>query len=918
MAKQLTGQRFVYKIHSDRLRRNKWKLILPLDEARRNDEVISLADSQVLRWIDEFNGVSDADEHAKRIKSKIRHLKKQPTSIQNKRQIRQLYKDLDAVLFKPDYLCLVIDKTKDYWRACKGFTINGVKYKRLLGTNGGIKNSTIVFVSDKVVDMLQEKINNNRNEDVKLVTAKLEAYKALACSASTPVSMPHGVLVVPDCETSFLSDTIYITDEYDGEPVCEFQKNHEVVIDATDGCGIILPSLAERWSEELKLDYVISGANSRNSWEKGMLYTFDFVDFAEKEAGSYIVKDAWGDEVDVRNVELVLTTSMLKLWDSYDSCNSYLESSIGNGYTFCITKVCPKELESVRTTNYQFIQSLNMTDKDIDDLIQPTIDEIKDVLSRDRFKTILYLKGIGLCEGNVMKCEDDFAKALMIDERMLNDPFVRKSVYNLIRNRIDEAKVGVLNVHGNYSMASGDLYALCQSMFGLPVSGLLRPGEIYNRYWIDKNVPEVLCFRAPMTCHNNILRKKLNYSDEAAYWFRHMKTCTIFNAWDTSMSALNGMDFDGDLVMLTDNPVLMRCHEQLPALMCAQRKAEKRISSEEDFIQSNIDSFGNEIGQTTNWITSMFEVQSRFDKESEEYKTLAYRIMCGQLYQQNAIDKAKGIICKPMPREWHDRHSVNIIEDENKKRFYRSVVAERKPYFMRYVYPDLKKQYNQYLKNTDKNCLREFSMTVNELRNIPEIERTERQSDFLKYYEYRMPVGMGDCIMNKICRRFENEFDGIVSRYSAFSEFDYGIMKSDVEYSPNQFSAIKKLYTEYNKRVQNYIVYSGIDRVDEAEQEVTLNQMSEEFRRECELICTNEETLCDIVLDLCYLRDSSKSFAWSMCGETIIHNLLKKNGNTVEFPILDDSGEIEYHGNNFSVASVRVWDIEVLEMEEDS
>lgn len=918
MAKQLTGQRFVYKIHSSRLRRNKWNLILPLDEARRNEEVISLADSQVLRWIDEFNGVLDADENAKRIKREIRFLKKQTNSIQNKRRIRQLYKDLDAVLFKPDYLCLVIDKIKDYWRACKGFSINGVKYKRLLGTNGGIKNSTIVFVSDKVVDMLQEKINNNRNKDVKLVTAKLEAYKALACSASTPVSMPHGVLVVPDCETSFLSDVIYITDEYDGEPVSEFQKDHEIVLDATDGCGMILPSLAERWSEELKLDYVISGANSRNSWEKGMLYTFDFVDFAEKIAGSYIVKDAWGNEVDVRDVELVLTTSMLKLWDSYDSCDAYLESSIENGYTFCITKVCPKELESIRTTNYQFIQSLNMTDKDIDDLIQPTIDEIKDVLSRDRFKTILYLKGIGLNESNILKCEDDFAKALMIDELMLNDPFVRKSVYNLIRNRIDEAKVGVLNVHGNYSMASGDLYALCQSMFGLPISGLLRPGEIYNKYWIDENVPEVLCFRAPMTCHNNILRKKLSYSEEASYWFRYMKTCTIFNAWDTSMNALNGCDFDGDLVMLTDNAVLMRCHEQLPALMCAQRKAEKRISSEDDFIQSNIDSFGNEIGQTTNWITSMFEVQSKFDKESEEYKTLAYRIMCGQLYQQNSIDKAKGIICKPMPREWHDRHSVNIIEDEDKRRFYRSVVAERKPYFMRYIYPDLKKQYNQYLKNTDKNCLREFSMTVNELKDIPEAQRSDRQSDFLKYYEYRMPVGTGDCIMNKICWRFEKEFDDVIARYSAASEFDYRIMKSNTEYSPAQFAAIKKLYIEYGKRIQNYIIYSENDRIDKAEQDFTLSQMNEEFRQECEVISPNEETLCDIILDLCYQRDSSKSFAWNMCGETIIHNLLKKNGNVFEFPILDEAGEIEYQGNKFSVASIKIWDITVLETEEDS
>ena len=87
--------------------------------------------------------------------------------------------------------------------------------------------------------------------------------------------------------------------------------------------------------------------------------------------------------------------------------------------------------------------------------------------------------------------------------------------------------------------------------------------------------------------------------------------------------------------MLTDNPVLVRRHNVQPALMCAQRRAEKKIPTEQDVIQSNIDSFGNEIGRTTNWITSMFELQSHFEESSIEYKILDYRIKCGQLYQQN-------------------------------------------------------------------------------------------------------------------------------------------------------------------------------------------------------------------------------------------------------------------------------------------
>lgn len=624
-------QKYILKLHSERLRKSKWNLTLPLEEARRNDEVISLADSLMLRWIDELNGIKDADQKARDVKMQIRALRKEPNSIQNKRTIRRLYAELDAIQYKPDYLCLIIDKEKDYYRACKGFSINGMKYSRLLGTNGGIKNSTIVFVSERLADELKRRVENDRNPEKALVTAKLEAYKALTCSASIPVSLPHGILVVPDAFTKYHADIVSLTDEYDGEPVMEAKIDEEIEMDATDGFGIMLPSLAERWSKELGLDYIVGGVNTRFSFEKGMVFTFDFMEFAEKVAGSYVVKDAWGNEVDIRNVELIMTTSMVKLWDSYESCDDYVNSSVINGYTFGIAKTCPKELEHERNLNYQFIQSYDLDDDDIDELIAPTMDEIRDILNGDWRKTILYLKGSGLSAKNVVSAEDDFAKAMMIDSRMLDDPFVQSSIYQLIRNRINEAKVGVLKVHGNYSIVSGDPYLLCQSIFGLELTGLLGAGEIYNGYWADRESDKLACYRAPMTCHNNIRLVTPVRREDARHWYRYMSTATIFNAWDTASAALNGCDFDGDLVMLTDNKVLVSKLEVLPALMCAQRKAEKRISTEEDFIRSNIESFGNEIGQTTNWITSMFEVRSRFPRGSEEYNVLSYRIRCGQL-----------------------------------------------------------------------------------------------------------------------------------------------------------------------------------------------------------------------------------------------------------------------------------------------
>ena len=909
ISKQLVCQKYIYKIHSSRLRKEGWDLSLSLEEAHRNDEIIALADSLILRWIDELNGIEGADERAREIKTEIRSLRKGDGGIKTRRKIKALYEELDNLQFKPDYMSLIIDRNSDYYRACKGFSVNGVRYKRLLGTNGGIKNSTIVFVSERLHGELSRRIENGRNPDKELVTAKLEAYKALTCSASIPVSMPHGVLIVNDAETEFFDDILYLTDEDGGEPVMERRPHEHIKLDATDGCGMMLPSLAKRWGDELELGYTPSGLNSRMSFEKGMVYTFDFIDFAEKVAADYLVKDAWGDTVDVRDVELVLTTSMVKLWDSYRSCDDYINTSISNGYTFSVTKVCPENLESERNLNYQFIQSYDLSDAEIEELARPTMDEIRDVLGGDWRKTLLFLRGSDIKPENVLRVSNDYIKAIMVDRRMLDDPYVQSSIYRLIKNRINDAKIGVLKVHGNYSIISGDPYLLCQSMFGIKLTGLLKAGEIYNRYWADAGAEKLACFRAPMSCHNNIRIVRPVSNDEASYWYRYMTTCTIFNAWDTSLSALNGADCDGDMVLLTDNRILVEKCRQLPTLMCAQRNASKSIPEEEDFVRSNIDSFGNDIGKTTNHITAMFDTQSFFPFWSKEYETLGYRIMCGQLYQQNEIDKAKGIICNPMPRSWYDRHALGNIKDESTRIFYKDILSSKKPYFMRYIYPSLMKEYNDYIKNSNKNSLRRFGMTIEQLYDLDYCKQTEAQAEFLKFYEMMMPVSNGNCVMNRICRMIEDEFDGYIKKHNASTKFDYRILKSGAEYSRKQFHDVSRLYEDYNRRVQTYCIIAGYEKVMEWESSAKLRNMDIEFRRQCDQVCPNRYTLCDIILDLCYRRGSTKRFSWSMCGATIIDSLLEKNNHIISFPVLDPDGDIEFGGKVFRLENINTLEV---------
>lgn len=865
-----------------------------------------MASSQILRWIDELNGIYDGDVKARAIREEIDALKKAPNTGESRREMRKLYAQLDKVQFKEDYINIIMDRKSDYKRLCKGFKINGIPYRRLLGTNNGIKNSTIVFVSERLHDELFRRIENGRDKNKKLNPAKLEAYRALTCSASIPVSMPYGVLVVDEYKTEFLSDVIYLANQDDGEPIMEERKNELVKLNACDGFGLMCPALAERWSTEIGLDYVMAGANTRMAFNKGMVFTFDFHKFAKEVAGSYMVKDAWGFEKDIRDVELILNTSMVKLWSSYGSCDEYIKKSASNHYEFGIAKVTPKDLESERTTNYQFIQTHTLTDEDIVELITPTMDEIKDVLGGDWKKTILFLRGINLADSNVMKGKNDWIKAIMVNHDLVYDPYIRSLIHRQIKNRIDEAKIGVLKVHGNYSIVSGDPYAFCQHIFGLPVTGLLSAGEIYNKYWSDRGIEKVVCFRAPMSCHNNIRPMHPIQNDEASYWFSYMDTCTILNVWDTTCAALNGMDFDGDLVMITDNRVLVDKLIETPAVMCEQKTAPSSIPDERSIIQSNIDSFGNEIGRITNYITSMYEVASKYPVDSEEYKELQYRIKCGQLIQQDAIDAAKGIIAKPMPVEWHDSYAVGRMEDGARKELYRRIVADRKPYFMKYIYPTLSRQYSDYIKKCNMNSIRQFCLSIDELLEIPYEDLTEQQQTFVDYYTKLMPVGNGDCVMNKICHLFEDAFDKRAVNQTETKSFDYSTLASGSKYTSYQRDKIAKLFNEYTDRTQKYIRVSNSQGESRDTQDTALSSMRAEFLEECNIACPNEQVLYDIIIDIAGKKNGTKKFIWDICGDVILENLLEKNNYRFEYPCMSEDGDIEFCGYKFETVEREV------------
>lgn len=930
MAKQKTTQQFVFKINSTLLAKNNWDLILPLERARKVPGlVVSLADSQILTWINQLNGTTNYDEEAKKVKKQIKFLKKQPNSKENKQKIKWLYSDLYNLQFKEDYVSLIIDKQSDYDRANLGFKINGMSFKRLLCTTNGVKTSTVVYASEKIindngnettmVEALKRRIENGRNINTPIVPAKLSAYEALCASNSIPVSWPKGIIVVKDCIIGFKSDIINITDK-DGcsEPSVDFLPDQHVEDNCSDGCSMMLPSLARRWNGELTGDYEheLGGCNLRCSWTKGMTFPFDYIRFAEEVMGAsadnpekYFIEDVWHTKRDVRESELIVTESQLKLTGAYDSWEDYYNKCLSNGYTIRVAKTAPHEVDNVRQLNYQFIQSLPMSDDDIDELIYPTISEIKDIVGMNVDKTIAYLCGGGF-DVDSIEYADTIAKVLMVEPKMISDPHIQSKLKKMIERRIRDAKIGVIDVHGNFQIISGDLYALCESMFGLEPRGLLKAGELYSRYWADCGVKKVLCARAPMSNIHSLMSQNICYDEVVKDWYQFMPTVVVVNGHDTMPAALNGFDQDGDLLFTTDNEPMLRNQINLPALFCPQKNASKVIATEDDVIRANKAGFGSKIGSITNRITAMTSLMANYQPGSKEYETLRYRTQCGQKLQQEEIDKAKGIIPVKMNPEWYV-WAANKIDYENdteeeieRKRFNQKICAHKKPYFFQYNYLSLKRDYDKYVKIAQENAVSIYKKTLDEL--LVSDCLTSDEQNFVDNYKRRLPLDISPSVMNRICWAVESETNDL--NFYCNTDYSCSDLRTNEVYSEQLYNIIKLICDNYRmsiKKESKNILTKNENSTDFSQ---SMNETLEYYVKEMHIECSNEETLCDILIDLCYKKVAKNKYSteilWAACGNVIVDRLLKAHNYKMRYPTKSDNPEFICCGTGFEMREI--------------
>lgn len=549
---------YVLKLNISYILQHNSQLKLTYEKAIDDNLIVALGDNQLFNFIRRLTNKEDIITDIQETRKLLSVLKKQEKTKENVQQYNNLNSRFKLLTFCPEIISIKADTTKkDYKNICKDkftveFTVSGVtynkRYKRLCAGAGQLRRNSAIFVDESIYNELETIMlcGLTKNRIGKMNLAKFSAYYALYTSASRKVTTPH-ICVIDDYEYTLHDQDVYwIFDNEDGEKDVD-ERKIDFEINAFDGSGIVCPKMAQQWAEDLNLDYLPSSFIVRAPWVKGLCSVFDFHLFAKEIAKTDKIIDIWGNEHNVKDIDVILTKSQFKLKKCYNSWEEYLYYFKKFKHIFSITRVNKKEDNRLTTLNYQYIQTNNFTKETIQGLADYSINWAKKLMSKDYLTTMLYLKPSESMmevqrDMSMNTVDDNITRALMYCPNLVNDRYINQKIIRSIQNKIDKMKIGKIWVEGAYEFIIPDLYALCEHAFKLEVKGLLPADTVWNRRWVSKGSKKVTMHRSPLVAPSENRILNIYSDDRCMKWYSYIQSGNMMNIWD--MTAIAASDAD--------------------------------------------------------------------------------------------------------------------------------------------------------------------------------------------------------------------------------------------------------------------------------------------------------------------------------------------------------------------------------------
>ncbi len=461
-----------------------------------------------------------------------------------------------------------VKQLREYFYS-NGFNVNSIHYVRYKRSAGSSREGTCLFIDERLYKHMTKWSECGLKPTSDL--ASWESYRALSLSGiKGTIEIPlNGILFVPDYKSTF-TDEVVSVELKDGKLTAE-QKQTQITNDIWDGESLLDESLfvgnyADKHMLLLRNKFFKSCAfkTKLKKWIQDKGITLD-----DLKARGFVTL-----ATDISQIVIVTTPNSLKYLKfvevlSDKNIHKWVENT---NSTFGVVKWDKRTKYfggKLVQSSYQFLNTLELNEQQVEHLLQPSFDYISCVRKDIDFMRFHFAEAYAKeSDGEEKQTPDGLAERADVIFKLLYDSpfFDQTALYTNFKNDVvsslkEKLRRGHILLNGTNATLFGNGAELLKYIAGEEVVSELKNGQIHCERF--ENGAKLLCARSPHITMGNLYLVENNTGGEIWDYFDLGENIVCVNAINENIQQrLNGCDYDSDTMLITDDKLLVESAEK--------------------------------------------------------------------------------------------------------------------------------------------------------------------------------------------------------------------------------------------------------------------------------------------------------------------------------------------------------------------
>ncbi|NFO65453.1 hypothetical protein FDC27_00430 [Clostridium botulinum] len=534
---------------------------------------------------------------------------------------------------------VILTEDQELEQLQNGIEYNGKKYVQLITSPSMQKKeessdddddeqtykTEFLFIAEEDKDFVRilemilsgDKIKSWEDKKMTMCLVKdIVARMGLATSGTTQINYNPRIVIVEEGSYTYKNNyTILENGEF--KEVDNFEREHIL----NDGGGLMSDYMADIIAKEMKLDYRVDFAVIRQYKAlavKGLVLRFNFIDYMKENYyedtdyfrcnnGVYEIKDIFNKWNNIENIDLLLNKSMVKWIKNWNSMNEIEEEYSKDKYkTYLSILDClyvtktnhnPKELKNHTKINYQVLENVCCTAKDLEDMAEDTIKYYKKLVDLEKWD----IDSIRIAMGDIASESGETTITNKLDfllkkmgEDALKLRYVKSNIAKTVNKKIKQLSGGKMYLKGGYKLGALDPITYCNWLMKRDRG---NSGLKENEFYIAGETGTRVFYRNPIALYQEI--KQITLSNKLDRWLNdYTPELIFFNGFDDTLFQASTADLDGDGFGVIENDILYDCviKEEHPFINVNDGESVEHEFTREQLAKDIIASSGNVIG----------------------------------------------------------------------------------------------------------------------------------------------------------------------------------------------------------------------------------------------------------------------------------------------------------------------------------